>query len=159
MRSIDKDGRATPMKIVVAIDFSRDTGKVLEQAEKLAMIEGACLDLIYVAKSDPTMQGYQKGKGSIRESLREQHHEEHEKLEQFADKVRADGVEVEITYTHGDFADVILEHSEKVNAEMIVLGSHGKGLATQLLLGSVSEVIIRYSEIPVLVVPTHKRKK
>ena len=47
----------------------------------------------------------------------------------------------------------ILKEADKVNAEMIITGSHGHGAVYDILVGSVSAGIIKYSKIPVLVVP------
>ena len=38
-------------------------------------------------------------------------------------------------------------------ADMIVMGSHGRGAVRQLLIGSVSEGVLRAAECPVLIVP------
>jgi nucleotide-binding universal stress UspA family protein len=54
--------------------------------------------------------------------------------------------------------DAILTEAKDVGADMIVVGSHGRGAMYQLLVGSVSEGVLHRSRLPVLVIPTHKRK-
>lgn len=47
----------------------------------------------------------------------------------------------------------ILKTADSWGAEIIVLGTHGRTGLKHLLLGSISEYIVRHSKIPVLVVP------
>ena len=49
------------------------------------------------------------------------------------------------------------EGGTKLDIDMIVVGSHGRGVMYQLLVGSVSEGVIRKSKCPIFVVPTHER--
>ncbi len=42
--------------------------------------------------------------------------------------------------------------AEEIGADVIVVGSHGRGAIERLLLGSVSEQVVRHAPCPVLVV-------
>lgn len=53
----------------------------------------------------------------------------------------------------GDAATVVIDTAIKFNADLIVVGSHGRSGFNRLLTGSVAEDVSRHSEIPVLVVP------
>jgi nucleotide-binding universal stress UspA family protein len=57
----------------------------------------------------------------------------------------------------GEAAETMLKEASKLDADIIVVGSHGRGTMYQVLVGSVSEGVIHRSECPVLVVPTHER--
>ena len=52
----------------------------------------------------------------------------------------------------------VLEQIEKLLPDLVVVGSHGKSGITRALLGSVSDAVCHRSPVPVLVVPTPKRK-
>jgi hypothetical protein len=57
-------------------------------------------------------------------------------------------------------ADAILEHAARANAELIVMGSSGADAVPRLLLGSVSEAVLRGASCPVfVVVPPGKRSQ
>jgi nucleotide-binding universal stress UspA family protein len=56
----------------------------------------------------------------------------------------------------GPCADVILARAEELDADMIVVGSHGFGAVLRVLLGSVSAEILKKARCPVVVVPTRK---
>ena len=65
----------------------------------------------------------------------------------------ADGhVEVEHRLLEGDPAEMILKLAEDVNADVIVMGTHGTTGLTRLLVGSVAESVMRKAPCPVLTV-------
>jgi nucleotide-binding universal stress UspA family protein len=49
--------------------------------------------------------------------------------------------------------EVILNVAKKWNADIIVLGTHGRTGISHLIMGSVAEKIVRHSEIPVFIIP------
>jgi nucleotide-binding universal stress UspA family protein len=52
----------------------------------------------------------------------------------------------------GDPGPVICVVAEEIGADLVVVGSHGRGFLKQLMLGSVSEHVVRHAPCPVLVV-------
>jgi len=54
---------------------------------------------------------------------------------------------------YGSTADGIIKCSKEFNADLIVIGTHSRSGIDRLLMGSVSEHVVRHSEVPVLVVP------
>lgn len=63
----------------------------------------------------------------------------------------------DISVTHfteyGSTADGIIDCSKEFGADLIVIGTHSRSGLDRLLMGSVAEHVVRYSEVPVLVVP------
>jgi nucleotide-binding universal stress UspA family protein len=57
----------------------------------------------------------------------------------------------------GDTAGQLLEVAETV--DLLVLGSHGRGLIGRLIMGSTSDVVVRGAACPVLVVPPNTKAK
>ena len=49
----------------------------------------------------------------------------------------------------------ILTQADRVNADLIVVGTHGRSGFSRLMLGSVAEKVLRASAVPVLTVPPH----
>ncbi|PLX83870.1 MAG: universal stress protein [Desulfuromonas sp.] len=62
---------------------------------------------------------------------------------------RVAGIEVH----HGPPALGILEAAERLGADLVVMGSHGKGLLKHAFLGSVAERVLRKAPSPIMVVP------
>ena len=52
----------------------------------------------------------------------------------------------------GDARDVILHTAEELDADLIIMGTHGRRGISRALLGSVAETVVRTSPIPVLTV-------
>jgi nucleotide-binding universal stress UspA family protein len=48
--------------------------------------------------------------------------------------------------------------ADKQDADLIVVGSHGRGMVAEILLGSVSQGLIRAGRWPVTVVPVGKQE-
>lgn len=65
----------------------------------------------------------------------------------------AAGVKVDVLVQTGQPATQILECAERLPADLIVMGTHGAGGFQHLLLGSVTEKVLRRASCPVLTVP------
>jgi nucleotide-binding universal stress UspA family protein len=74
-------------------------------------------------------------------------------LEEGRNQAKRYDVEPEILFLEGNnIASIIIEHGEKNNFDLIVIGSKGKGKLKSSLLGSVSNKVIHHSKNPVYVV-------
>ncbi len=49
--------------------------------------------------------------------------------------------------------ETILQEVDKLDADLIVIGSHGRGAVLRALLGSTSEGVLHRTRVPVLIVP------
>jgi nucleotide-binding universal stress UspA family protein len=63
-----------------------------------------------------------------------------------------DGWPGETMVRNGNPVDEILRVADEIDADLIVLGSHGAGRATRFLLGSVSDRVLEYATCSVLIV-------
>jgi nucleotide-binding universal stress UspA family protein len=61
-------------------------------------------------------------------------------------------VTVETKVLIGDPSDLIVSYAEKVNADLIVIASHGRSGIGRWAMGSVSDRVFRASKVPVLMV-------
>ncbi len=59
---------------------------------------------------------------------------------------------VERLLVEGASGQTIVSVAEEIGADVIVVGSHGKGWFKRVVLGSVSEYVLHHSQIPVLIV-------
>lgn len=62
------------------------------------------------------------------------------------------GIEISMLVRLGDPRSEILKAAEEINADIIVVGSTGKGLGQRILLGSVSTYIVTHSKISTMVI-------
>jgi len=78
----------------------------------------------------------------------------------FLDKTRAHlgDKTIQTVVEEGDFADSIIKTAKKMHIDLIILGSHSQKWLENIVMGSVTEEVLRQSEIPLLIIPTKKRK-
>ncbi len=91
-------------------------------------------------------------------------HEVRLELAQFAKEELQDHPEdqqriVSINIVQGNPALEILLHADQIDADLIVMGSHGKGHLHYAFLGSVAEKLLRKSMRPTMVIPLGPKQK
>ena len=145
------------MKILVCVDLSESTEIILNKIEQLAKSLSAEVWLLHNAEPAPDVVEFKADPLAARESLAKKFHDEHRQIQGLADRLRNTGIETTALLVHGKTVDAILQEASDVEADLIVVGSHGRGAMYQLLVGSVSEGVLHKSKLPVLVIPTHKR--
>ncbi len=67
-------------------------------------------------------------------------------------RARAAGAQATFLVWEGDPAEAIVAAAEAEHADLIVVGSHGRGPVGRFLIGSVSDHVVRHAGCPVLVV-------
>ena len=75
-----------------------------------------------------------------------------EVLGESAEPLRSAGLEVLPKVRFGNTAAEILQEAEEGGYDMIVMGSHGRGILGGFLLGSVSNRVVHHAPCPVLIV-------
>jgi nucleotide-binding universal stress UspA family protein len=66
--------------------------------------------------------------------------------------IQVDPAIVERKLVEGASGQMIIHVAGELDADVIVVGSHGKGWLKRVVIGSISEYVLRHSTIPVLVV-------
>jgi nucleotide-binding universal stress UspA family protein len=140
------------VSLLVALDFSAVADDQLEIVSRLARPNRE-IYLLHVAEPDPSFVGYEAGPEVVRHEVAVEFKREHEQLHELADRLRAQGHEVTALMVQGPTVQTILQQAEKLEAEVIVVGSHGRGKLFDVVVGSVSAGVIRKATVPVLVVP------
>ena len=84
-----------------------------------------------------------------------------EKIERQVEELRNAGIEAEVAIRGGnrDVSTLIAEAAEDVDADLIVVGTHGHGGFTAALMGSVARALCHTATRPVLVVPPPRGAK
>ncbi|HET7726723.1 MAG TPA: universal stress protein [Candidatus Limnocylindrales bacterium] len=72
--------------------------------------------------------------------------------EQLVERGRAMGVPVQCLVWVGEPGESIVEAADAEGADLILVGSHGRSGVGRVLLGSVSDFVVRHANCPVLVV-------
>lgn len=141
--------------ILVAVDFSAVTGEVVQVAARLAKALDSRLCLVHIAPPDPAFVGYDVGPQTVRDAVAEELHDDHRRLHELEKAAQTEhAVQTKALYIQGPTVEKLLESAEEMDADMLVVGSHGHGALHHLLVGSVSEALLRKARRPVLVVPS-----
>lgn len=163
--------------IVVGVDDSPGARKALAWAVAEARLRGAALRVVHVHKPEeltaplyfpsqhalPSMPTASAGEPSSADLARVLHAQEvlreaargraEELVEELIGEVGAAGVDVQPTVVQDRHpADALVELSS--DAELLVVGSRGRGGFSGLVLGSVTHALVLHATCPVVVVPS-----
>lgn len=137
-------------RILVPTDFSEHGTKALQYAAAFADQFGAAVELIHVLESVPpgAMLSYtslEELNASLRKDAAEKLEELHSIWHEYAFPVKR-------TVVEGQPFVEIVKHAREEQADLIVIGTHGRGAIAHMLLGSVAENVVRNAPCPVLTV-------
>lgn len=145
------------MKILIAIDGSEDADYALEFALRFPFPRDSSMTVVAVVDDIPLIQAeidalneeQSRSLQTARDRLQE---DAEEQLERAANRLREDEWAGMTMIRSGSPVEEILSAAKEIDADLIVVGSHGAGLARQFLLGSVSDRILETAPCSVLVV-------
>jgi len=135
-----------------AIAVARSHGAAITLLHVLPEIEPAVLNYVSTVMGEARLSDLEHAHTEeVRDEIRKKVHEfaKQELLDSPEDLERIRDVEIH----HGNPVAQILEVSDRIGADLIVLGSHGKGRIKYAFLGSVAEKVLRKTSRPVLIVP------
>ena len=143
-----------PTQILLAIDGSDESDLAAQAATELSRETGSQVHLVYVLPTPAQLIGHHLYTDEVRESLIGGAERDAETfLKEQAEKVSSDGGKVAETHLRsGDPDKEILRTAESLGVGLIVLGSRGLGAVARMLIGSVSDSVVRHAHCPVFVV-------
>ena len=141
-------------RILVPVDGGPPSNTGLDEALKLARASRARIRLVHIiddtiAFNTPDGAGVNYVLDALRNSAEAA-------LSSAVERVRRAKIPVEsdlVENVTGRVADAIVERAKRWRADLIVMGTHGRRGFDRLLIGSNAELVVRYSTVPVLLVP------
>ena len=133
--------------ILVPVDGSEGSDKAVSKALTMAELYGAKLNFLYVANINQLAIN-----AALSQAILEAVTKAGKTILDRAENMVPSGIEKESFSETGSPAAVILEFEEKLNIDLIVMGSRGLGIVKGILLGSVSQYVIERAKCPVLVI-------
>ena len=146
------------MNILVAIDLSSASQKILDKAKTIALALPAKVCLLHVIEGDPDFPDDEPDSQSTSDQGRQEFPLEYKDLQKEVDGLRQSGIDTKGLLTQGSVVDVILQKSKQLEIDIIIVGTHGHGGVHHMIFGSVSEGVLRSTSCPVLVIPTLDRE-
>ena len=145
--------RRVAVKILVPLDPSPLSESIIRYIEQFVP-HNTELVLLHVVLSQPVILtgaaavgAYVEEKARLRDLA-----EADPYLEILADSLRTKGFSVSTVVESGHAAQVILQAARSKGADLIAMSTHGRSGLSHLLLGSVTDEVLRRSPIPVLVI-------
>ena len=142
-------------RILVPTDFSAPSEGALATAKDLAVRFGASLHLVHVLEDPYAVAAYSaEALGYLPPGIRDswQHEAEKHLNALLTPAERAQFMATNTVLFSGSAAREIVDHAQNNHIDLIVMGTHGRGGVAHLLLGSVTERVVRTATCPVLTV-------
>ncbi|MBV0900855.1 universal stress protein [Haloarcula salina] len=127
--------------ILVPIDDSPGSERAFEAAVTLAKQYGSAVHVLSVVdEHGPRTDEWDRDGDSPAAAFVDEH----------ADAVSADGIDVTPAVREGVVHEEILDYADESGVDLVVMGTHGRTGVRRYLLGSVTEKVVRLSDVPVL---------
>ena len=124
------------MNILVAVDLSPASEKVVEAAGKVAKLTGAAVYVLHAAEPEPDFVGYDAGPEVVRTQVAQELRREHRGVQALAEKLRNNDIDATALLVRGPTVETTLKEADSLKAELIVVGTHGHGAVYDVLIGS-----------------------
>ncbi|HVN86186.1 MAG TPA: universal stress protein [Candidatus Binatia bacterium] len=138
-------------RIMLPVDFSEHCDRAAEHAAWFARISGGTVHLVHVITNpaDPLYQPQE-----VPHWVMVEHSEEKARalLADAAQRCLPADCPHECHVLQGDPHDKLLEAAKRIEPDLIVMSTHGRGGVAHLVIGSVTEKMVRHSPCPVFVI-------
>jgi nucleotide-binding universal stress UspA family protein len=139
-------------RILCPVDFSEFSIRAYEYAHSFARHYGAKLFIQHVAEPFLPIHHSYVSQPVIDQAYSQQLAEAEQKFRELTTQRNRGEVETDVVLERGPVADSILLFAEAKNIDLIAMGTHGRRGLDRLVLGSVTERVLRKAQCPVLAV-------
>jgi len=161
-------GRSIPkiQKILYATDLSENSVYSGRYVIKIAAQNSAQVDVLHILEipAFPSFAGEEKWEKFYAEQKEMAKDKMYKRLIQFCQQELQGNTNIilsisSIEVVEGDPAEKILQKADELKADMVVMGTHGKGWLAHTFLGSQAQKVLQRIKIPVLIIPLPDKKK
>lgn len=142
-----------PTNVLVPMDYSALSKKALRRA--LSLHPDATITVLHVIDwhtSDLGPGGWGDSPNTFEDWLDEAREHAADLFDEAAAIAAEYDAEIATDTAVGDDARQIVQYAEDHDVDLVVIGSHGRSIPARVLLGSVSETVVRRAPVPVMVV-------
>jgi len=146
--------QGSPSRYVVGVDGSEDAARALDFTIRLARSSGAEIVAVFAleAKVKLSHAGLYGKRVTLPGPGRGRAAQVGEFVQRWCRPLSESGVSFQTLVEAGDPAEVLAGVAERLDADLVVAGRRGRGLLSDLILGSVSERLAHRCHRPVLLV-------
>jgi nucleotide-binding universal stress UspA family protein len=135
-------------KILLATDGSEHSKRAAENAIHIATCtEDSTIEVVYVVGAERAKSDVLANWNSV-----EVNDARKERMKDVEKKAKEAGVNYEIKVLHGEPGPAIVDYANKMNFDIVVIGSRGLNTLQEFVLGSVSHKVAKRAKCPVLIV-------
>lgn len=139
-------------QILISTDGSKAVKPAVDTAIELAETHEASLHILYIVDQPTTVSGTGEGVPGLDNLLDALRKKGKDATSEIAARANDRGIETTTAVRQGRPHDDILTYANENDIDVVVIGTHGRTGVKRALLGSVTEAVVRHSEIPVLTV-------
>ena len=152
--AVRQDGRISDRfeRILVPLDYSASSDAALAYGKQLAAADGAELHLLHVLETGAYPDFYFPVQATQMFDMPELKAKALANLNDRLQSVEGPEVDADVHVELGHPAQTILDQADSLGADLTVIASHGRTGLERVLLGSVTEAVVRGSKNPVLIV-------
>jgi len=145
--------------VLVATDFSETSDVALRYGKALAQAFGASLHVLHVVQEPFAQPWAVEAYGFSLATLQEEWvREAKARIEKTLTPEERTAYRAELVTVLGHPVVEILKYADERNADLVVIGTHGRGPLGHMVMGSVAERIVRKATCPVLTVHHPERE-
>jgi len=138
-------------RIICALDLSDHSKTVADYAQSLAKLTGASITAVYAAPTLTQYTGFHVPPNTIDSFVGEIVSGAERSMADFVSENFKD-IDAKGVVVVGYAAEEILALAEREQADMIIMGTHGRKGIDRILFGSVAEKVVKNSVCPVLTI-------
>ena len=138
-------------KILFPTDFSDVAAKAVKYVKQLRGAGAQEVILLHVIDEQELMV-LSRAPAQYQQIVEELKKEVATEMAAIVEEMTSEGFRVTPEVKTGNPFRVIMDTAQREKVSIIVLGSHGKSNVGELLMGSVSENVIRHAKVPLLVI-------
>jgi len=142
--------------ILVALDFSEVTPQVIATSKELALGLQAKLSIIHIDYLMPFLNQYGINHVLALQAFQDQLKKSENFLTSLEEELKQEGIDATCQLVQGTTIESILQETEKVTADLVIIGAHAHGKLHNLLFGNIHEEIVKQANCPILIVPCRK---
>lgn len=145
--------RAAYQRLLIAVDFSPWSQPTVSLARRLAPAARLCLIHVFQVPFEGKLRLAGVDEASILRYREQARLHAQASIRELAEAAGLGSSDYDSVIVEGDAGRLILDHAEEQDADLIVLGKHGRSAAEELLLGSVTKQVLAHGSDDVLVCP------
>ncbi len=140
--------------ILVPVDFSESSMNAVDTAVAMAKRQGSKLTLLHVINQNMLSYGHFEALPLVPSMLEILRNEAKDMISHLKDKlICAELPIITVETVEGFIASEICRYAQTVDAELIVMGTHGSSGFREFFIGSNAYAVVKYAPCPVLTIP------